>query len=177
LAERVANLRAALEPNASTLCDVPAFDVASAHDLYTKLLKPVEAGWKESKCLLIVAHGPLGYLPLSVLPTEPVKLAAESGALFSNHRDVPWLARSHAVTVLPSVASLRGLRSLPPGAVGRKAFAGFGDPLFSTAQATAALAKPTQVAALTSRGLWTRGLAIRLRAAPKTAKLDGAGLA
>jgi len=177
LLARVAVLREALEPNASTLGDIPVFDVASAHDLYTKILRPLEASWKDAKSLLVVAHGPLGYLPLSVLPTESVKLAAEKGALFSNYRDIPWLVRSHAVTVLPAVASLLGLRSLPPGAAGRRAFAGFGDPLFSSSQAREALGKPIEVAALSSRGLRTRGLPIRLRAAPKTAKMDSAGLA
>ena len=173
LADTVALLRSALEPNAQTLGDIPDFDVAAAYGLYERLLKPVEAGWKDAKSLLVVAHGALGYLPPSLLPTAPVELAPESGALFSNHRDVPWLARSHAVTMLPSVASLATLRGLPPGAPDRKAFAGFGDPLFSAEQA----AQPVEVAALTSRGLRTRGLPVRLRAAPKTVAMDSAGLA
>ena len=174
LADTVALLRSSLEPNAQVLDDIPDFDVAEAYDLYERLLKPVEAGWKDAKSLLVVAHGPLGYLPPSILPTVPVELAPESGALFSNHRDVPWLARSHAVTMLPSVASLTTLRGLPPGAPDRKAFAGFGDPLFSAEQA----AQPVKVAAaLTSRGLKTRGLPVRLRAMVKTAALDSAGLA
>ena len=173
LADTVALLRSALEPNAQTLGDIPDFDVAAAYDLYELLLKPVEAGWKRAKSLLVVAHGALGYLPPSLLPTAPVELVSESGALFSNHRDVPWLARSHAVTMLPSVASLATLRGLPSGAPDRKAFAGFGDPLFSAEQA----AHPVKVVALTSRGLRTRGLPVRLRAAPKTAAMDSAGLA
>ena len=180
LADTVALLRSALEPNAQTLGDIPAFDVAAAYGLYEKLFKPVEAGWKDAKNLLVVAHGALGYLPPSVLPTAAVELGPESGALFSNHRDVPWLARTHAVTMLPSVASLATLRSLPPGAPNRKAFVGFGDPLFSASQAALAASpakEAMQVAALTSRGLRTRGLPVRLRAAPKTGALDSAGLA
>ena len=173
LGDTVALLRSSLEPNAQTLGDIPDFDVAAAYGLYERLFKPVEAGWKDAKSLLVVAHGALGYLPPSVLPTAPVELGPESGALFSNHRDVPWLARSHAVTMLPSVASLATLRSLPPGAPDRKSFAGFGDPVFSAKQST----QPVKVAALTSRGLRTRGLPVRLRAAPKTGTLDSAGLA
>ncbi|MEE8501503.1 MAG: CHAT domain-containing tetratricopeptide repeat protein [Kiloniellales bacterium] len=178
LAETVELLRAALEPDATTLGDIPDFDLAVAHALYQKLLAPVQAGWKEARSLLVVAHGPLGYLPLSVLPTQKVALGPEKEPLFSRYRDVPWLARSHAVTMLPSAASLRTLRNLPAGDAKRKAFVGFGDPWFSVAQAAeAARPKKVEVAALTSRGLRTRGLPVRLRAAPATQALDNADLA
>ena len=35
--------------------------------------------------------------------------------MFAGYRDVPWLARTHAVTMVPSAAALRTLRQLPPG--------------------------------------------------------------
>ena len=178
LTDQVVLLRGALEPAATTLGDIPAFDLSAAHDLYRRLLEPVKAGWGEAESLLIVAHGPLGYLPMSILPTESVVLGPEREPLFANYRDVPWLARTHAVTMLPSVASLKTLRGLPPGDDKRLAFAGFGDPWFSPEQAASAAlpqAKPQQVAALASRGIKTRGL--RLRAAPKTTEMNSAELA
>ncbi|MCH7486503.1 MAG: CHAT domain-containing protein [Proteobacteria bacterium] len=178
LSDTVALLRGALEPNARTLGDIPEFDVAAAYKLYERLLAPVKAGWGDANSLLIVAHGPLGYLPMSILPTENVALGPEREPLFANYRDVPWLARTHAITMLPSVASLKTLRSLPPGDDKRLPFAGFGDPWFSTEQAASAAlpkAKPQRVAALASRGIRTRGL--RLRAAPKTTEMDSAELA
>jgi CHAT domain-containing protein/tetratricopeptide (TPR) repeat protein len=176
LEDQVAVVRASLEPNAQTLGDIPAFDVATAHDLYERLLAPVKAGWAGADSLLVVAHGPLGYLPLSVLPTRPAELAAEEGALFSNHGKVPWLARTHAVTMLPSVASLRTLRDLPPGAESRRAFAGFGDPWFSVAQAAKAFVEQAETV-VSSRGVGMRGRAISLRATPDTNGLDSAELA
>jgi CHAT domain-containing protein len=116
------------------------------------------------------------------LVTEPKELGAERQPLFANYREVPWLARSHAVTVLPSVASLATLRALPPGNPNRRAFAGFGDPWFSAAQATeaqaaeAVTAAPTAVVA--SRGaLAIRGMPIRLRSLPKMEEFDSADLA
>ena len=174
LTDRVAVLRAALAPNADTLGDIPEFDLDLAHGLYEDLLEPVKAGWEDAENLLVVAHGPLGYLPLSVLPTEPAEVGAGDGPLFAGYRHVPWLARSHAVTVLPSVASLKTLRGLPPGDPGRKAFAGFGDPLFKAAQATEEVAEAATPGA---RGMATRGLPVHLRAAPDTAGLDSADLA
>ncbi len=180
LADTVGLLRAALEPNAATLGDIPRFDTTVAYDLYQKLFKPVKAGWKDANSLLVVARGPLGYLPLSVLPTESATREPEKGALFSNYKEIPWLARTHAVTLLPSVASLRTLRGLPPGPARRTAFVGFGDPWFSRQQAAKAQSpadKGTEMAALSGQGVKTRGLPVRLRAAPATATLDSAELA
>ncbi len=176
LINTVALLRDALDPNASTLGDIPAFDLKTAYRLFETLLAPVQASWKDADSLLVVAHGPLGYLPLSVLPTKRVTLGSERGPLFGNYKDVPWLARSHAITMLPSVASLKSLRELPPASATRQSFAGFGDPLFSVDQAVVA-AQETKVAKLVSRGLTTRGLPVRLRAAPKVDGVDSADFA
>ena len=178
LTETVARLRRALDSSPVTLGDIPAFDVTTAYRLYKTLLLPVKAGWGAAKSLLVVGDGPLGYLPLSLLPTEEVALGAETAPLFSNYKAVPWLARSHAVTTLPSVVSLKTLRKLPPGDGTRTAFAGFGDPWFSEAQAAAARrSEVKQVAGLSSAGLQARGRRVRLRTAPDTTKLARAELA
>ena len=46
---KVRKLREALEPNAAMISDIPAFDLALGHELYSLLLKPVEAGWKRRR--------------------------------------------------------------------------------------------------------------------------------
>jgi CHAT domain-containing protein len=176
VASMTRRLRGALEPGASTLGDIPAFDVALAHELYEKLLAPVESGWRGAESLLVVTHGPLGQLPFSLLVSAPSRLEPEREPLFARYGEVPWLARSHVVTVLPSVSSLVTLRALPQGDPARRAFAGFADPWFSLAQASAA--EGPQVAALESRGLLaTRGLPVSLRNVPKTTSFDSAQLA
>jgi len=163
----VATLRKALEPGASTLGDIPDFDLALAHRLYSALLEPVRAGWQDARVVFVVTDGALGQLPLAVLPTAPAALPPESGALFSSYRHVPWLARTHAVVVLPSVGSLAALRALPPGGASRRPFVGFGDPWFSHEQAALAAAggatRPREAAALT-----TRSMPLTLRNAPRT---------
>lgn len=177
LADKVARLRAALDPKASTLGDIPAFEVQLAYELYAALLKPVESGWKQAKSLVVVPHKALGYLPLSVLPTEPVALATERKPLFSNYREVPWLARSHAVTVLPSVASLRTLREVSTESVGDKPLVAFADPIFSPGQAAAGAAPgEVQVASADNLGA-VRGIGVSLRSAPATRGLRSAQLA
>lgn len=148
----VSVLRASLNPRAKTLGDIPSVDLETAYKLYASLLRPVESGWKGAKNLIVIAHGALGFLPFSVLPTKPVTLGQETKPLFSNYRAVPWLARTHAVTVLPSVTSLRTLRTLPPGDIGRRAFTGFGNPYFSLAQASREKPKTQVASAGTVRG-------------------------
>jgi CHAT domain-containing protein len=165
LEEMVARLRRALEPHARTLGDVPDFDVAAAHRLYALLLEPVRSGWQDARSLYVVAHGPLGQLPFGLLPTRPATLPAESGLLFSNYRRVPWLARTHAITVLPSVGSLAALRTLPAPTPDRRPFVGFGDPWFSAEQMRTAAGTSPRVR---SARLETRSMPITLRSARRT---------
>ena len=177
----VTELRRAVDPTAAvrTLGDVPDFDLDLAYGLYARLLEPLEPAWVAAESILLVAAGPLQQLPLSLLASEPVELGEETDLLFARYRDVPWLARSHAVTNLPSVAALTTLRGLPPGAPTRRAFAGFGDPLFSAEQALAAAGEPgSQPSSVVSRGLLaTRGQPIRLRSLPQLQGVDSADLA
>src|ERR1700730_10833516 len=132
---KVTKLREALEPNAAMISDIPAFDLKLAYDLYATLLKPAEANWKPAKNLIVVTNGALGLLPLSLLPTAPSEINLEDDPLFSSYRKVPWLARTHAVTLVPSISALLTLRKLPVGTASRQPLIGFGDPLFSKEQA------------------------------------------
>ena len=171
-------LRGALNPNIRTLGDIPAFDVGAAHALYRTLLEPVKQGWDGANNLLIVADGPLGQLPFSMLPTEAPRSGPDEELLFAHYRSVPWLARTHAVTALPSAASLVTLRSVPPRDTTRVPFIGFGDPWFSPEQAAAARSGGDQTMVLANRSdLSLRGLPIRLRSVPATDDVDSAELA
>jgi CHAT domain-containing protein len=116
-----------------------------------------------------VTNGALGLLPLSLLPTAPANAKDGDTALFSAYRGVPWLARTHSVTVVPSAASLKTLRALPPGSEGRAQMIGFGDPLFSKAQLEET---PIQIAETT-----TRGVSLKRRSLPQLDGVDSADLA
>jgi CHAT domain-containing protein/tetratricopeptide (TPR) repeat protein len=132
---KIRKLRAALEPNASTLADIPPFDLALANELYTVLLAPTEASWKPAKNLIVVTNGALGALPLGLLPTSPARVDATAEPLFAGYREVSWLARTHAVTMVPSASTLVTLRRLPSSSsTRREPLVGFGDPIFSKDQ-------------------------------------------
>lgn len=134
LHKTVAHLRKSLAPAPETFGDIPDFDLAKAHELYRNLLKPVEEGWKDTKDLVIVAPGPLGQLPLSVLPTASVNVSHKENILFTKYSKVPWLIREVSITRVPSVLSFVTLRKLPAGNPMRRVFVGFGDPLFNREQ-------------------------------------------
>ncbi len=101
------------------------FDIKRSHELYKALFGQIEDLIKD-KQLLIVPSGALTQLPFQVLVTEkPDQGLSGSDAL----RNAAWLNRSHALTVLPSVSSLRALRQLAKDSHASKPFIGFGDPL------------------------------------------------
>ncbi len=131
LAETVSQLRKAVDPeNVKNAADIPEFNLELAYDLYEMILQPVASGWKSARSLLVVSSNPLGQLPLSILPTDKPSHTATTGLLFAGYRGVPWLARSHAITMLPSATTLAALRNIPEVHSNQRAFAGFGDPWF-----------------------------------------------
>ena len=134
LSSKVAELRRALDLQASLLNDIPPFDLELSHWLYRDLLAPVANIWSDKRALLIIADGPLGPLPFSVLTTSPYASNDGDGELFGGFRNAPWLVKKMSLTRLPSVSAFLSLRKLPAGDPTRKALAGFGDPIFNAGQ-------------------------------------------
>ena len=143
LADKVARLRAGLD--LERLEALPAgaarFDLALAHELYGTLIGPVESLVKDKRHILAVPSGPLASLPLHVLVTEtpPAPVLARGDAALS--RNVAWLARRQAVSVLPSVASLKALRVFARHASASKPMIAFGDPVFEPTERATTLAQ------------------------------------
>jgi CHAT domain-containing protein len=73
--------------------------------------------------LLLVPSGALTQLPFQVLVTAP-----PAG---SDHRSAAWLVRSHALSVLPAVSSLKALRATGRPSAAKKPLIGFGNPLLN----------------------------------------------
>ncbi|WP_306558279.1 MULTISPECIES: CHAT domain-containing protein [Bradyrhizobium] len=173
---KIRKLREALEPQAAMISDIPPFDLKLGHELYELLLKPVESGWKPAKNLIVVTNGALGLLPLSLLPTAPAEVAADEDPLFVGYRNVPWLARSHAVSTVPSAAALRTLRQLPPGKPGRGDLVAFGDPYFNREQQAEAEGGGEKIQVADAGGNITRGGPLKRRNSPKLEGVDSAEL-
>ena len=104
------------------------FDIAKANELYRVLFGQVEELLKNPdgtfRHLLVVPSGPLTQLPFQVLVTGSPEEARMAG-----YRSAAWLIRRHAVTVVPSVASLAALRRNAKTTRATKPLIGFGNPL------------------------------------------------
>jgi CHAT domain-containing protein/Tfp pilus assembly protein PilF len=108
------------------------FDLAQAYRLYTALLGPVETLVKDKRSLLVVPSGAVTALPFHLLVTE--KPTAAIPDKIEGYREAAWLLKRQAVSVLPSVGSLKALRAFARKDQSTKPMTGFGDPLFNPAQ-------------------------------------------
>lgn len=116
-AKEVTTLRAGLEPEG-----VRPFDTTLAYQLYRQVFEPLEELVAGKTRLSFVLDGALTSLPPQVLITrDPAGTDVASA---------DWLLRKYSVTVLPSIASLKVLRTNGVTLAERKPMIGFGDPVF-----------------------------------------------
>jgi tetratricopeptide (TPR) repeat protein len=131
LSEKVAAFRRGLDLETLRKSAKPIlFDLGLANELYSLLIGPIEELVKDKQQLLIVPTGPLTALPFHLLvseaPSKPVPDIKEIAA----YRDAAWLIKRYAITVLPSVPSLKALRTFGRRDHASKPMVGFGDPIF-----------------------------------------------
>jgi CHAT domain-containing protein len=127
------------------------FDLGLANELYVTLFGPVETALKDKRSLLVVASGALTALPFHLLVTE--KPPAAIPERIEGYRDAAWLLRRQAVSILPSVGSLKALRAFARKEEDIKPMTGFGDPVFNPT--TEAGADRRSVVKSASRGVTT----------------------
>ncbi len=156
---------------------LPAFDIDDARQLYETLLAPLAAGLDGVHHLVFVSNGPLLSLPLGLL-AHPAGAAGAAPA---------YVQRDFAISVVPTVAAFRDLRTAPAGATAPEPFLGFGDPSFSgapgnergltklaqkcRADAAVELDEIRDLPALPETATELRGIAATLHAAPDTVVL------
>jgi CHAT domain-containing protein len=159
----VYRVRRSLDNLATTLSDLPPYDLDAAYEIYQHFLAPVARGWQDAENLLIVGGGDLGLLPFPALPTKAFAGTSRQDG-FSHYRDVRWLARSHAVTYVPSLETLRTSSVDAEKTVQREQFVGFGAPVFSPAQAlNREDPAATKTRSVRQRGLSREARKLRLR--------------
>jgi len=113
---------ASMKPDGLMRNEPLPFDLVKSHELFQGLFGDLDKLIKD-KHLLVVPSGALTSLPFQVFATAPSignDLAAAS-----------WLIRDHALTVLPSVASLAALRRNAKPSDAPDPFIGFGDPVLT----------------------------------------------
>ncbi|MGH6834344.1 MAG: tetratricopeptide repeat protein [Methylocella sp.] len=106
------------------------FDLTLAQEFYASLLGPIDALIKDKSHLLIVPTGPLTALPFHLLVTQKPAGPAPDASAFAPYRDAAFLVKRQAITVLPSVPSLKALRFSAREGQAAKILIGFGDPVF-----------------------------------------------
>jgi CHAT domain-containing protein len=124
------------------------FDLGVAHELYSALIGPVEALIKDKKHLIVVPSGALTGLPFHLLVTEKPFVAVpqvNAPRDLAVYRDAQWLLKRHAVSVLPSVASLKALRVFARKEQGAMPLIGFGDPVFNAEEESRPAAQERKV--------------------------------
>ncbi len=124
----------------------PSFDLALSHALYRDLLGPFEEALAGKSHLIIAPDGRLMGFPFQLLLAAP---PAEGLAGDAAYRAAPWLIRDMAISVLPTVSSLRALRQLGedlPAAA--QPFIGFGDPVIGSGDAMVCPPRELLVASL-----------------------------
>jgi len=101
------------------------FDPALAYKIYQETFAAFSEKIASKRRLSIVTNGALTSLPPQLLVTKD-----PAGKKL---KELDWLIRSHAITVLPSVASLKILRAGSQASSARKPMIAFADPVFSKA--------------------------------------------
>jgi CHAT domain-containing protein len=93
--------------------------------------------------LLIVPSGPLTSLPFHLLVTDPATRPVNELTQIPLYRAADWIIKRHAVTILPSVASLKALRSMAKSSQDRRPLIGFADPSFGPRPVVVAAVAPS----------------------------------
>jgi CHAT domain-containing protein/Tfp pilus assembly protein PilF len=158
ITSRVSKLRSEIDPEGYAVPGTApnaddaggAFNRQSAYELYRALLgsAAIQSVIKDKPILLFVPSGPLTTLPPGLLVTQPPQGGRDGDKDPDTLRATPWLLRSKAVALLPSVSSLRTLREILPAArkMASDPLLVFADPDFSKV-ALAQKHKPASVAA------------------------------
>ncbi len=119
-----------------------SFETTLAYELYNETFAPISAKLAGKRRLSIVTNGALTALPFALLiASDP------SGKAL---KDADWLIKSFAITVIPSIYSLRTMRAVDAASTAQKPMIGFADPIFSEAVRTTAVSQKVAMRSLPS---------------------------
>jgi CHAT domain-containing protein/tetratricopeptide (TPR) repeat protein len=164
LAQKVAAFRRGLDVNVLFLGDWSGlFDLSLSHELYNALIGPIEPLIRDKRHLMVVPTGALTALPFHLLAAEKPAFAVpqvKTARDLAAYRDAAWLLKRHAVSVLPSVASLKALRVFGRRDRAKNPLVGFGDPIFNSEEESRPNAQEKMVVASRSYPEFWKGMDI-----------------
>ena len=152
---------------------IQPFPAADAARLHALIFGPAQDRLGAYDKLILVGDGPLQAMPYGLLLTRPAEVPATPDGYRA--ASLPWLIRSHALALLPSVRTLVAQRSDALASRAAKPFLGIGDPSFGqpetrVADASGALRGIDVSGAFQTRtGLADVGVLRRLVGLPETA--------
>lgn len=135
--------------------NAPRVSVEVLHELHQALIAPALPHLSGISHLLIVPDGALQSLPFGMLVASPPPAIATD----ADYRQVDWLARHYAMSVLPAVGSIKALRQFAKADGAKEPFAGFGDPLIGDAEGMSRGKRAKVDIATVFRGSKVRGAA------------------
>lgn len=145
---------------------IPTFPIADAARLYDVVFGPIATRLPSYGKLILLGDGPLQSLPYGILlaahPAQPPKAAEEFRAA-----KLPWLIRTHAVALVPSVRSFVTQRTAALASQAPRPFLGVGNPQLAAAGTGQRSVDVTAVFA-GSQGLADIDLLRRLVSLPET---------
>jgi CHAT domain-containing protein len=145
----------------------PEFPVRDAVRLHEIVFGPVKGRLGAYRKLIILGDGPLQSLPYGILLTGLPAALPKSAAEF-RAAALPWLVRSHAVALVPSVRSLVAQRSGASASRAPRPFLGVGNPQLASAGSGERRIDVTSVFAGSKSGLADIALLRRLASLPDT---------
>jgi len=98
---------------------VPAFPLDASYELYNRLFGGFDNDLKQYKHILYVPSAAMESIPLSVLTVTKS----------DSYANATWLAKTHSITRLPTVGSLKAARLFAGPSAGTEPLKGFGDPI------------------------------------------------
>lgn len=104
-------------------------DLNALRSLYMAAFAPAQVHLKDVNHVMLVPSGALQSLPFGMLVAS-----ALPGGNRTSYDKVDWLARHHAMSVLPSASAIRALRQFARPVTATKPYIGFGDPLLTDAR-------------------------------------------
>lgn len=113
------------------------FDVAEAYELYRFLLGPADA-LIEKKQLVIAASGPVLRVPFNALVASPLPAGTAASTGAERFRKADWLGTRNAITMIPSVSSLKALRVAAKAERARRPMIAFANPTLDGTNGSAA---------------------------------------